>query len=706
MKTFKKAIAIAMTLVFILSLVPFSAMAEDGDFKTVSLKFVKGQTTPINFGNTRTGDNYKSSWFQYGYSNGTYGIYFGSIYPVYAHIDFSGYEEILRNKETTISMTLKNRGKESETSYKINAFEIYLAPDSCDSIIFSDGTTFNQAIAVSTGFYDQNRPIFFSRSDATAVSSYSSGELDPSNVLNVIDENPENSILSLYMQGRGGSTRINNAGSTFISIRYNEKEIDNQAYVNDLAEELSWEKFSADSAGSVTEYPDLPLKYKGANITWTSSNPEIFNTETGVITQLRGEEAPVKLTASLSYTDFAGNTVTAEKDINITVASLEPTVKKVSVNLNKQIGVEYPDSPYPTQYTAYYYTSQEMYRIPESGKGDMHGFLKFDLSDSLKEVEAATEIALVLVNRNTASSTSSMVTVLSDRYDDWTKDITYNSAIDLGMYTDPGYGTAYGVTINKRLGVDENGDPISSATPYTSESFTKAIKDAVAANPDEGLVTFRISNRDWHQISMQGNPRIEITYYEEDLMTDDELKTAKKDKVQWSALTTQDIDNVVADLSLPATWYGAPVIWASSDESVISSSGEVTIGNETKEVTLTATIDDAVNTFKVTVPANKVAIKSERSHKLPTYNNGGANLNYSSAIVYANEDLNITPDVVIATYSADGETLLDVTVKENVIIKKGHTCVPSGYHYEFGNRITKAIVVDDITTLEPLGIAR
>lgn len=696
-KTFKKAIAIMVTLVFVLSLVPFSALAEDSSFKTVNLVFKKGQTTPITFGNTRTGNDYSDKWYQNGYNNGTYGIYLGTGYPAYAHVDFSGYEEILRNKETTISMKMVNRG--SGSSYKINAFEIYLAPDSCDSIIFRDGTTFNQAIAVSSGFYDQTRPIFFSRSDTTAVSSYLSGELDPTTVLNVMDENFGNSIISLYMQGRSSSTRIKNDGSTYISIRYNEKEIDNQAYVNELAEELSWEKLSADSAGSVTRYSKLPLKYKGADITWTSSNNEIVNPETGVITQLRGEEVPVELKASLSYTDFADNTVTAadEKTINITVAPLTPTVVEVPVTLNKQIGVEYPDTPFPTEYTAYYYDYEPMYKQPDSGRGDTQGFFKFDLSDYLKEVEVATQIAFVPVNKNGKTTTNTMLTVLSNRNDDWTADITYNSAINSGMYTDPGYGKVYGFTIAKTN---------ATAVPCVSETLTQAIKDAVAANPDEGLVSFRIGARDWNGISMQGNPRLEISYYEDDLMTDDELKAAKKDKVQWSALTSQDIDNVVADLNLPATWYGAPVTWASSDETVISLSGEVTVGSVAKNVTLTATVDGAVNTFNVTVPASKIALKSEYIHKSPTYANGGANLNYSAAIIYANEDLATTPDVIIATYSADGSELLDVTVKENVTITKGLTCVPSEYHYNFGKKLTKAIVVDDVTNLKPLAIAK
>ena len=388
-----------------------------------------------------------------------------------------------------------------------------------------------------------------------------------------------------------------------------------------------------------------------------------------------------------------------------------PKVIRVKSTSNDvcQVGVRYQNDYFEHSSYTFYPTSGSMYVVPESGRGDVHAFVRIDLSDYVKYIEAATDISFTLVNRNNASFDRAMVTVLNDGCDDWlfgdSSGLTYNKAISSGMYTDPGYGVFYGVHIPNKN---------TSPKPVVSDELTQAIKNAVGVNPDEGLVTFRVSSANWEGISFQlsgnaGFPYVDISYYEEDVMTDEELAQAKKDKLLWSRITRQDIDNVVADLELPEKWYGKDVIWASSDDSVISSSGEVTVAAEAKTVTLTATIDGGVNEFNVTVPAGKIAVKSEYTHKQSgTKASGytdGSNLNYTGAHIYANEDIEGTFDVVIATYK--NGALYDVTMSDDVTITKGHVCIPSGHHYAFGSNVeTKVMVFDEMGVLKPLVEAR
>ena len=111
MKAFKKAIAIMLALVFVLSLVPFGALAEVEATKTTA----KFEFTPTNtgvnadrldFGFIRTDKD--GSWDQKAEYTGTesgnlyYGLSLSSMYQIFVQLDLTGYEEILRNDSTTL----------------------------------------------------------------------------------------------------------------------------------------------------------------------------------------------------------------------------------------------------------------------------------------------------------------------------------------------------------------------------------------------------------------------------------------------------------------------------------------------------------------------------------------------------------------------------------------------------------------------------
>ena len=87
--------------------------------------------------------------------------------------------------------------------------------------------------------------------------------------------------------------------------------------------------------------------------------------------------------------------------------------------------------------------------------------------------------------------------------------------------------------------------------------------------------------------------------------------------LNWNAIKSENKSekNVMSDLSLPTKiGDGSKITWSSSDESVISKDGKVTMGRLPKEVTLTAMITykgiETVKRYKVTVP---------RDPDLPTF---------------------------------------------------------------------------------------
>ena len=645
--------------------------------KTVTIPF-------INSGSARAGSVFGVAMNRF--------VYGGGAYATVTQLNLAGYEEILKNPGTTLKFGLTSEA--NQVNGNLYDYTVYLAPDKAD--VYKPGDTYEYVQTL--GVYDTTRPVLAVDNDGVATNAASTTitvDANRENLVNALDEiGSDNSLVTLYITcGYSSAIDMRFGGLT---ISYFESELDDVAYLEELKSEFKLENLTTDSTASLTE--NLPAFFRGATVTWSADKDVI--SEDGKLKLSKDGDVEAELTATVSY---KGGSFTESFDV--TIGKLPPVVKQVPMSAITEIGASSPDSVYPIQYTAYYFLSAAHKDATANGKGDTHVFMKFDLSDVLKELDAATKVTLNIGNR-LPQGDNGMVAVLSNRCDNWDGTLTYNMATANGMYSDPGYHIEYGVPFN------------TTKTVIDSAKFSQAIKDAVAANPDEGLVTFRISSSDFNQNSIQingaaGTPYIEIEYYEDELKTDAELAAANKGNLQWSAVTSQDMDNVVADLTPPATWYGSAVTWSSSDEGVISSEGKVTVGDVAKEVTLTATVDGTANEFRLTVPACKIAVKSEYTHRKSDFdadgnrnNKLGSNLNYTAASIYANEDMAGTTDVFLAIYSDEGKVLEGISVVNDVTIKKGYNCIISYCHYEFGDKITKVFVVDDIQTLKPLTLAK
>lgn len=104
-------------------------------------------------------------------------------------------------------------------------------------------------------------------------------------------------------------------------------------------------------------------------------------------------------------------------------------------------------------------------------------------------------------------------------------------------------------------------------------------------------------------------------YHDTDIMIDDitwtYITAEEKEELicpAWTEIANDQLmSSVIDDLNLPTVvtvdGVNTPVVWTSSNETVISETGKVTRGFDTKYVTIIATIGDVVKAFEITVPA-------------------------------------------------------------------------------------------------------
>ncbi len=679
-KTFKKAISLFVVAVFILSLVPVVGMAATRT--DIIPAYAAGYVTDGNNAN-------KSPY----YANETYVTARNStgtnLRYSFIQYDLTDWWKYLQEAGTTVNYKLYAGGAYSN-NYAY-AYSVYILPG---DYTLSD-LTFNNA--KNLGLFDVTNQTPIAQYTGTPTSRRTDEYLDinKDSLLNALSQG-HTGILTLLIKSDYSSSQSSfgpHVSNTGFEIIYDDAFSGDSQFLSNATVDFAWNKISSEDVTTVSKATKLPSKYNGVRVAWTASSDGVID-ENGNIIQSRDESIQTTLTATFS----CGNADPVVKTIDVEILKLEPVSVTVNYKEMRQINAKNLDTVVPLASSSYYLTSGVMYDPNQGSRGDEHVFMKWDLSAYKKYIDVATGLSLNIGNRNHQGD-NGIITLLNDRSDDWSSStLTYNYAVDSGMYTDPGLFVAYNVPFNISYTVGK--------TTVDDPGLLAGIKAALAQDPDEGLISFRLSSANTRLNKFQiggsaGSPYIEITYYEEDLPTDADFVASKKDTMTWAAISYQDIDNVVADLTLPSTWYGQTVTWGSSDESVITSSGEVTTGNEKTTVTLTATIDGTDNKFEVTVPACKIAVKSDRTHI-----QSGSALNYSTAYIYASEDITGNYEILLATYSKSGELSNLTVAADDFVIKEGLNIFPSTYHYAVNEASTKVIIVNNMEDLTPLTISR
>lgn len=631
-------------------------------------------------------------------SGGTKYVNTGSIWKGHAQIDLSDYEEILRNPHTTVTYTLSS-GNGYSTG-KCYDFKFIAQPDRNDAY---NAVELSYTEANALGWWDaSDKAVVFERSDSTEIKTNGNGNLkgdvNKEALVNALNESHINGLVSFgIIPGASGNTSALAMGkaANYLTITYYPVEIDDADFFESNKAEFVWDNLTSDSIDNLTN--DLPTYFRGGEISWVSSDGTVKND--GSLYGSKTEKLSDKITATYTY---AGNTYSKEFDVTLAIyLPITITIPSTSED-STYVNSKYPDEAigiYEKAYDQFATENIGVFNKDEDGvvKRDRMIFFRWDLTDYEDILDVATDVSVDWSNKSgdyTEGEPKFAFTIMNNVNDTWKNStLTYNIAVNSGMRTDPGIYTVNNLTLVKEMSIKDPG-------------LLGAFKTALAQNPENSVISAKMTGESWEPIVIRSNSRtydLKITYYPRDVEEKaDAFLGEKFDNMPWNAVSFQDIDNVVADLDLPGEIYGSEITWTSDDESVIvASSGEVITGDTAKTVNLTASVGDKTKTFAVTVPAKDIVVKSTTVRS----NGMACNGNTTEAHVYANEDVEGTPDVIVATYQND--ELVNIRLHENSAIKAGFNCFYSDLHsLEPSNIVTKVIVLDDMGTLKPLAVAK
>lgn len=587
----------------------------------------------------------------------------GSSWKGTVQVDLSEYEEILRTPHASVEFkTVTGNSFSTGLCYD---FKFIVLPDSVDNSSYKS-LTYTQASAL--GLWNaEGKEILFARSDATELKGTGhtvSGVANKEALIAALNGGYTNGLVSFgVIPGDSGETsaiQVGNAASG-LYISYYQQELDSAKYLDSYKEEFTWDNLTADSAAAVENV--LPTYFRGMDITWTSEEG-LVNSD-GTLNYSREEELVGTATAVVTYND-----VSFEKTFDITLAKYLPTVITIT-----GATATYIDAATPSDAAGDYNKCFDNYRVESQGlyrNTDRMMFLKWDLKGYEAILDAAINVAVKWKNKSFTDPKGITLTIMNNVNDTWhNSNLTYDIAVETGMYTDPG---VYSET------------DISLATDMyiTSPGLLEGFRTALAQNPENSIVSAKMVGQKWNAGKMRSNSRtydLEITYYEDDVKAEESYIEEKVSAMPWSAVSEQSIDEVLLDLDLPASFYGKDVVWSSSDETVISSSGEVAKVSEDKNVKLTATVDGKyTKEFDVTVSSKAFTVNA-----FSVCSNGSkAYMDYAEAKIYATEEVTV-PLIAVATYR-DGK-LTDIgdgsanriKFERNYTIKPGVNIIRSDY---------------------------
>lgn len=603
LKALRKAVAVLVTIAFVVGLVPGIALAES---TTATVKFINGAVTRSSSGSMDAAATQNYHWTLGDYY-GTPVLTTGNSYRGFAQMDFTGYEAILNSPSTTINYNVVSGGYSSQVMRDLRAI---IQPGLVDDSYDADTMTYS--IANGLGMLNTaDKPVLFIENDGsdTPAGGIINSAADITALKAALNEDTDDSVITLYFESLGsGDNNIRLSSASGIQINYVESEIDNQAYVTGIAQGMTWDRVSSQSANSVSANITLPSKYLGADVVWASSNSDAVNAETGVVTPVKDVAQTATLTATLTYKGVVGEEATATATFDVTVPAI--AMSKVIVDNSKVLYKRWTRGG----------SHESIYQgVPQYGDYPVHNsvgyatndrqtYFKVDLSGLEKYINVAKNVNFTLTGSSRQSTEGNMeVALLSAKndtaWDDGTN-ITYKYTIDSGMRYDTGcFSYEF---------------PISQNVTFSSADFAAGLKEELQADPTNSTITLRFDGTSSYTSQMNlHHPQLtlEIEYYEDELSDSDFINDIKG-KLTWDKISNQSINVISGNINLPKAYYGYPVTWASSNEDVVSSSdGTVTVSETTKyDVTLTATINYGTTTetkeFNLVVPKKMIILEN------------------------------------------------------------------------------------------------
>ncbi|MBR3933078.1 MAG: hypothetical protein IKJ68_04120 [Clostridia bacterium] len=595
LKTFKKSIALFVALVFVLSMVPFAAMAEVTE-EPVKLYMV-------NYANTRSGSSNAGVHQGYGmYTSVRTSMGGGSNdrYSV-AQIDFAGYEEILANENTKMTLNIKSG---ATSKYGIYDFTVGIVSDNCDDY---DPETVTHNILSSLGYFNESDVLtLYTRSDATAAGAnvILTSDLAASDILSKLNTGSDDSVVSFRFAGLTSTSSYfaaTEGASSYVTIDYDASEIDNEAYVNSWVDNMVT---IDDLVGEEGIEAGLPLKYHGMDIAWESSDPDYISND-GKVTQ-HIEPKDVTLTATFSYkgADANAQMATATKEFVVTVEGetpVEVTIPFTNYAYSRP-SAKGNDDAKNTIYKRQTHEETTVQSITTGGSFD--AYTQLDLKgyeEILKNPHTSIQMKLTAGFRYSTSRIHNLEGVLApDRADSYNwETVTWNIADDIGLHETEGRPVLFTKNDDKR---------ISNGSTVTLDANKDALLSVLSENDTNSVVSIHFDPLDWNgpvesdqnysDSTIRGNDAntcLVITYYESEI-DNDEFFADIESTFAWDTITSDAQEAVVNDL--PNYYKGADIVWSSA-EGYVTSSGELAIPSDSAMVedTITANVSYNGNTF-------------------------------------------------------------------------------------------------------------
>lgn len=478
-----------------------------------------------------------------------------SVRTSFVKFDFADYMQVL-DDITEIKFSLVPVIANASLSLP-NNFTLTIMSDGYEE--FSSQTlTWNSAVSAGMTADGSGTLIFTSETLTTQVRN-ESADISAA-IKSHLSENPSNTIVTFRLSTTiDAPYTIKGVGSGYAPQLEVKQNINAAQAVQDTFDDLTFDRISeCPSDGVVSDFELITSGQYGTRITWSSSDNATVDPYTGAVTRPKwgsGDKNMV-LTALI---ENGGANLTKRFEFVVTESHVYPDEMLLeemcyavdstfvrSGNSNKDTVVNNGNIVVDSD------TTEGVYR---------YGFMKFDFTGYEDYLDKANsmQIRLETTSNFSAEGNNFVVYMLTDEYEDIdTSTLTYTIATEkgLGNYTD---------------NMIYQQDGVKSATAYRSKDVLGAVK-AHLENSDNKVVWFKVASTVGIGYTIYGASAV------------DALKPAlvikyPKPACDLDLITLKLPQTVDDDIILPSVGsFGSSITWTSSDESVISSSGEVSVG--------------------------------------------------------------------------------------------------------------------------------
>ncbi len=439
------------------------------------------------------------------------------------------------NADTNFVIYLLPDDKESWDSktltYTIANDDMNLLSAECGEIIYTSGNVENRKYNVSSDLKDA--------------------------VIKHLKANMDNSIVSFKIEtSKSNPYQIYGMGTIYEPFVKIKKTLNIESELQKEYDNLTFDRINNDPEDNViSNFKFVTSGKYGTVITWESSDPDIVNTNNGIVNRPRFGDGDknVTLTATIANGEYS---LVKTFEITVPESNVYPDEYLTYDNIYGtecmyiRRGLNFEDTAYPDKIV-----------VDSSSNGlDRMGFVKFDFTDYEDLLEKSHVISLRLTTQNDCKKENNnnfAVYVLNDDMEDIDSGLTYSDANKKGIVTN---------TDNLAYVSDE---ALDIRTTYETGNLKSAILKNLESNPDNKVVWFKIASSRGTGYSFEG------------VKSDESIRPAllmkyPKPAAEIDSLYLTIPEKTDSDLTLPVKGrFGSDIEWISSDENLISFDGKV-----------------------------------------------------------------------------------------------------------------------------------